>query len=135
MRNLLVLVAIIASMYCWPAFSAGPFDGQWTGNAVSSCGDKEYDVTMSIRDNVVTGAAGTIVTETAADTGPVSGTVAGDGTFAGLVGSHKVAGQFASTTFNGSYSYMNGEGTHGVKKYKKTYGTVCTRTVKLTRTS
>ena len=91
-----LLVALVSD-----AAAAGPYDGDWSGSAVSNvrqCGPAS--ITLKVHGKDVTGEA---KFEQGAPNMSINGTVLEDGHFGGTIGFAHVAGQFTADGFAGTF--------------------------------
>ena len=108
MARLLILVPIGSFLFGTLAFAAGPYDGNWAGeaNGVMSATGKgsgsgfcNGTISATVRDNVVAG------TLQAGRANPgFGGRIEADGSFKGHVGQFPTTGKFSGSSFNGNYT-------------------------------
>src|SRR5258708_18646737 len=87
------------------ADAAGPYDGEWTGTAMSSgerC--KPAVVRLTIEGRVVLGQA-----KFERDAPNINGTVDEDGTFGGTIGFQPIRGHFIRDEIQGTFKSFDGE--------------------------
>ncbi|MFI5020868.1 MAG: hypothetical protein ACHQRJ_04330 [Alphaproteobacteria bacterium] len=97
-KRALGAIAFAGFMTVGAAMASGPYDGQWNAHlawGMSRCGTGDFPVTVT--DNKLTG-----VYKGLRGTYQVSGTVAADGTFSGLLGKGPLTGKFSGDKFTGS---------------------------------
>jgi|SRR5579871_1154800 len=108
MTRLLILVCTFLFLFGARAFTAGPYDGDWSGEANgvmsatghgSGSGFCNGSITATVKDNVVNGAM------QAGRTSPgFGGRIEPDGSFKGHVGPYPTTGKFAGNSFTGNFT-------------------------------
>ena len=107
MTRLLILVLGASFLFGTLAFAAGPYDGNWSGEANgvmsaqghSGSGLCSGTITATVKDNVVNGA----MQAGRANPG-FGGRIEADGSFKGHVGQFPATGKFSGSSFDGSYT-------------------------------
>src|SRR5262249_11263865 len=95
-ERLLVVTAacVLLLLQFTSSYAAGPYDGEWTGNATPNRGRcRPAPVTLTVAGKVVTGEI-KLDRET-----EIRGTVWEDGSFGATIGFNQLTGQFSRTTF------------------------------------
>ncbi len=94
------LAALSLALSCHGAVAAGPFDGQWKGEAPPTKKEAcvRMDITLTVADNIVTGQGGGLSTKY-----DISGKIAPDGSFQGMLGREAFVGKFAGGSFDGVF--------------------------------
>jgi hypothetical protein len=100
MKRILIVASIVQMLFISNAYSAGPYDGEWTGSATSTSGRrcKPAKITITVQGKVATGQARFEV-----DTPNINGTVREDGSFGATLGWQPLTGQFSQDGFQGTF--------------------------------
>ena len=104
----LIYIAAIAALLAWAGVAnagPGPYDGDWTGSAVSNVRQcRPASIILKVRGRDVTGQAKFEQgTPSMSDSPTINGTVLEDGHFGGTIGFRRVAGQFTAGGFEGTF--------------------------------
>jgi hypothetical protein len=108
MKRLIHIVSI-APLLAWVSVTnvaaAGPYDGDWSGVAVSNVRQcRPASITLKVRGRNVTGEAKFEQgAPSMSDSPNINGTVLEDGHFGGTIGFQRVAGQFVVDGFEGTF--------------------------------
>ena len=101
-----LIVATAAFLLLLPQFNnadaAGPYDGEWTGTATSTC--KRAVVRFTVEGQVVLGQA-----RFERDAPNINGTVDENGALGGTIGFQPVRGQFVRDKFEGAFKNFDCE--------------------------
>ena len=108
MARILLLAFALLFSFAGLAFAAGPFDGNWTGEANglmsatgrgSGSGLCSGSATATVKDNVLTGSM-----QLGRSNPGFGGKIATDGSFTGHVGQFPATGKFSGNAFNGNFN-------------------------------
>lgn len=107
MKPILILAGIAALAYSAAAFAAGPYDGNWTGEADAPVTGGSRGggaactgvVTVTIKDNKVQGQI-----QYGHITAGFGGTISPDGSFTGRAGPNPTTGKFSGSSYSGTYT-------------------------------
>jgi hypothetical protein len=108
MTRILPVAFSLLFSFAASALAAGPFDGNWTGEANgmmsptgrgSGSGLCSGSATAAVKDNVLTGSM-----QLGRSNPGFGGKIAADGSFTGHVGQFPATGKFNGSTFSGNFN-------------------------------